>query len=608
MSENGNFQENDELEKKEIEQIMREKHNYFESKLSRQHKEEVLGKLGLIIKTWSFEVSIKSTLPELEANKIEAKLFTFGSYRLNVISNESDIDTICVVPKFFTREEHFFIDLVEKLRENPKVEELVPVINSKVPIIKMVFDGIPVDMSFAQLDMQTIEDNLDLSDNKLLINMDDKSCKSLNGRRVADLILKSVPDAEIFRQTLRAIKLWAKNKGIYSNVMGYLGGVSWAILVSKICQIHQKVSLNQLIYHFFQYYSNYDWTVPVKIVEIKDEPNNPKNSEQWTGTPYEMQSNKMFIITPAFPCMNSSHMVTDTSLNIMKKMFKESFNLVSNIREKKNSWDDFFIKFDFFQEYEHFIEIDILGKKNEDEFRIWQGFVESKIRKIGIFFERPNYYEQYYLGEYFDFHLFPNGFNKKDFQFDFCRSFFYGIKLKQEIENDLEFDFMGPVTNFLRSLNDDKVFQRNPKFHNLRIYYLKKNELSIEVMKNNNGSSHSNIINNNNNGNNNGGKRINNNGNINNKTINENKINGKTQNSKNVVNKNSNNGNEDYDKIIKKVKRDANEKENTERKDQEENLKIKNNINNFNKNLSCEDKFIKVTDNESSNYLDELLD
>lgn len=31
------------------------------------------------------------------------------------------------------------------------------------------------------------------------------------------------------------MKLWGKSKGIYTNMMGYLGGISWAILVAKIC-------------------------------------------------------------------------------------------------------------------------------------------------------------------------------------------------------------------------------------------------------------------------------------------------------------------------------------------------------------------------------------
>jgi len=40
---------------------------------------------------------------------------------------------------------------------------------------------------------------------------------------------------DIFRKTVICIKLWAKANGIAENKMGYLGGISWAIMVAKIC-------------------------------------------------------------------------------------------------------------------------------------------------------------------------------------------------------------------------------------------------------------------------------------------------------------------------------------------------------------------------------------
>jgi poly(A) polymerase Pap1 len=42
---------------------------------------------------------------------------------------------------------------------------------------------VPVDLSFTRLDMQIIEKDLKLGDNKLLANMDIQSVLSLNGRR-----------------------------------------------------------------------------------------------------------------------------------------------------------------------------------------------------------------------------------------------------------------------------------------------------------------------------------------------------------------------------------------------------------------------------------------
>lgn len=76
----------------------------------------------------------------------------------------------------------------------------------------MNFDGIEIDMLFARLALKEVPDSMDLRDDMLLKNLDQKCVRSLNGCRVTDEILRLVPDIETFRLALRAIKLWAKSK------------------------------------------------------------------------------------------------------------------------------------------------------------------------------------------------------------------------------------------------------------------------------------------------------------------------------------------------------------------------------------------------------------
>ena len=70
-----------------------------------------------------------------------------------------------------------------------------------------------------------------------LIGMDDAEMRSLNGSRVAQMLLELVPNQEHYRVVLRAVKEWALVHGLYSNVLGFLGGVNWAILVAHVCMV-----------------------------------------------------------------------------------------------------------------------------------------------------------------------------------------------------------------------------------------------------------------------------------------------------------------------------------------------------------------------------------
>jgi poly(A) polymerase len=133
--------------------------------------------------------------------------------------------------------------------------------------MKMKFAGIEIDLLFARLALPSIPDHLELRDDTLLKNLDEMCVRSLGGSRVTDEILRLVPNAQVFRDALRAIKLWAKRalrdavsfsslrrlaeRAIYSNVVGFLGGVAWAMLVARVCQLYPNEIAGGIVSRFF---------------------------------------------------------------------------------------------------------------------------------------------------------------------------------------------------------------------------------------------------------------------------------------------------------------------------------------------------------------------
>lgn len=169
------------------------------------------------------------------------------------------------------------------------IEELKAVTDAFVPIIKLEYSGISIDLIFVRLMVTSVPLSLDLKDNSLLRGLDETDLRCVNGTRVTDEVLSLVPQVKTFRHALRTIKLWAQRRhnlvqprvvianmcqgrAVYANVMGFPGGIAWAMMVARICQLYPHASGSLVVNRFFHLLAPWPWPRPIMLKHIEDGP------------------------------------------------------------------------------------------------------------------------------------------------------------------------------------------------------------------------------------------------------------------------------------------------------------------------------------------------
>lgn len=351
----------------------------FESEAATKKRVEVLTILQKLTEEFVYRVSLKKNMSEGMAKDSGGKIFTFGSYRLGVYGPGSDIDTLVVAPKHVTRNDYFEV-FAELLRERPELEEIATVPDAFVPIIKIEFSGISIDLIFAKLDIPRVPKDLTLDDKNLLRNLDERDLRSLNGTRVTDEILTLVPKPTVFKHALRCIKMWAQQRAIYANVYGFPGGVAWAMLVARICQLYPNAVSAVIVEKFFQIYSQWSWPQPVLLKQIED---GPLQVRVWNPRLYAQDRlHKMPVITPAYPSMCATHNITNSTMKIILSEFKRGVSIMNEIAANKSTWSKLLERHDFFHRYRFYLCIVVSTKANSDEHLKYSGMVESKLRLL----------------------------------------------------------------------------------------------------------------------------------------------------------------------------------------------------------------------------------
>ncbi|PHH73921.1 hypothetical protein CDD82_5194 [Ophiocordyceps australis] len=365
-----------------IEELRRQK--TFENPSDTQKRHKVLESLQTICDEFVKQVA-KSKEPnnDILIKNARGKVFTYGSFRLGVFGPGSDIDTLIVAPKYVTRDDYFehFPKMLVNMAPKTAITNLTIVTEAFVPIIKFEFSGISIDLIFSRIIQKQLSPDLhDLKDSSLLRGLDEPELRSLNGTRVTDEILNLVPEPSTFKLALRAIKLWAQRRAVYANIMGFPGGVAWAMLVARVCQLYPKAATSVIVNKFFLVMAKWPWPHPVLLKPIE---NGPLPVRVWNPKVYKGDSfHLMPVITPAYPSMCSTFNITRSSMTIITRELQRGLELTEAIMMGKRHWSDLFVKHTFFTaDYRYYISV-TTASKDKEAHKIWSGYVESKVRML----------------------------------------------------------------------------------------------------------------------------------------------------------------------------------------------------------------------------------
>lgn len=345
-------------------------------------REKALRHLQKLTKMLVQEIGQMKKLAPAILEQAGGKIFTFGSYSLGVYGPGSDIDTLMCTPKHVTREDFFtyFPDLIKRQTSAEELTELTAVPDASVPIIKMEMFGVSVDLIFTNIQLSAVPNSLVLSDNNLLRGLSEVDLKCVNGTRVTDRILASVPQTKPFRLALRAVKLWAQRRAVYGNIVGFPGGVAYAMMVAKTCQLYPKATASRIVSRFFWLMSNWNWPDPVRLQNREDA---PLQLREWDpATSFHDKKHLMPVITPAYPSMNATHNILPSTKKVLIQELARGHQIVEAATASKptKQWKDLFQKHTFFtQDYKHYITV-ISASKAKDAQKAWSGLCQARLR------------------------------------------------------------------------------------------------------------------------------------------------------------------------------------------------------------------------------------
>ena len=350
----------------------------------------MLGRLEKVLKLLVQHIGKQQRLPQDILATAGGKVFTYGSFELGVYGPGSDIDSLMLAPKHVSRD-HFFEHVPVLLRKEfttEEITELTPVPGISVPIIKLEVCGVSVDLIFCSLQVSSVQAGIDLTDINILRGLDETDRRCINGTRVSKRMVELVPETKTFRKALRAVKLWAKKHALYGNIVGFPGGVAYALMVARVCQLYPKASASKILLKWFGIMKGWQWPTPL-VLAHKEEA--PLSLREWDPDAYPGDRRHLLpVLTPSYPRQNTIHTMGPSTKKVLMREMDKASNVVNQIYAGKASWKDLFQRHNFFTSaYKHYISV-VTASKSKEAQQAWSGLVESRLKWLVVGIENSD--------------------------------------------------------------------------------------------------------------------------------------------------------------------------------------------------------------------------
>jgi poly(A) polymerase len=299
-----------------------------------------------------------------------ASLHLFGSARLGVANPDSDLDAICLIPDYLSGKR--FLVQVEAILAGLCQRSQV-MLDVKFPVLRLQMEGISLDLLYTQVEGFSGGEDIDLQalkpqikntkfiiacwDADLIIDLVKQHGSQdglVNQRLKSLLVMQSQPtrtkissniDLSVgeacalrlpdwqesladFRLLLRAVRGWAKSRGLYGNSWGFLGGFSWSLLCAY-CYINYRSkdkSLERLLANFFQILSQHNWKQPIALTDL---------GNQYTP---KLPQDLLPIVSSIAPCKNTARNVTRSTAKILQDEFTRGAKTIDRILANREQW------------------------------------------------------------------------------------------------------------------------------------------------------------------------------------------------------------------------------------------------------------------------------